>query len=245
MAVDLRLVRDRVRMRMGGGDARRPLYVTPQIDQAMASAYIFLQSRLPAADLYTSSAVTISAGGDTFSLPTSVSQWTGNDGAAEYAGQVALRLVSTGQFLRKRTAEELDAFRNGSPTVLLSIPDLFTLWEDKGQIIQGRCYPGAKVSEACDLFVRLSANDPRDYVGAGTEDMDDVEIEGSRIVSEAVERQTASDLINRLPARIAEEHGIDKGVTKDWMREVEILLYQEAMRRHNMVGVGRTQRWVS
>jgi len=164
MSVALRRVRDRISMKLRDTDARKGTFDAVYLDNAICEAYLALQGRLPPPDLYTASAFTIGAGGDTFTMPTSVTQWTGNDGGAEYAGDFRIQLASNGQFLQKRTVEELDSMRNRLPTVspALSIPYLYALWEENDQDVQGRCYPGAKVAEACNLFRTFKADDLRD-----------------------------------------------------------------------------------
>jgi hypothetical protein len=226
-------------------DARRVGFSGPEIDQAVADAYLILQSRLPAPDLVTPSGLTISAGGDTFTLPNTVTQWTGNDGGAEYAGDVRIRVRSTGQFLRRRTVDEVDQWRNFTPTVHLSIPDVFCLWEEKDNDVQGRCYPGARDDVVCDLYASLAADDLRDFIGSGTDDMDDVEILFSRTAATALVLYTSADLLARMTEEDLSARRLSRIVAPDWRREADVLLYQEAARRHDIDGVGRTMRRVS
>lgn len=231
-------------MRLRDTDARKPSFVAPEIDAAIAGAYLTLQSRLPPPDLYTASAFTISAGGDTFTLPATVTSWTGNDGGAEYAGAFRIQLASDGRFLIHATGEQLDSFRSGQQAVQLGKPRLFTLWEDKNQAVQGRCYPGANAAEVCNLFATLSADDLRDYVGAGTDDLDDVEVLFSRIAAQALELRVASDLLIRMTEEDAKLRRLSPDASKMWLAESEMLAWQEACRRNDLDDSGRIQRWV-
>lgn len=245
MAIALRRIRDRIRIRIRETDPKNNSFVTPEIDTAIADSYLTLQARLPSADLHTSSAFTIGAGTDLFALPATVTQYTGNDGGAEYAGAFRIQLVSTGEFLTRVTVEELDSYRWGNQTLHLAIPEMFTLWEEKDQDAIGRCYPGAQASQACNLFARLSADDLRDFVGSGTDDLDDVEVLFSRIAANALVLYVAADLLERMLDKDLEARRLNPRSAVTWRREAEALIYQEAARRHRMNTVGRVQRWVS
>lgn len=139
MSIALRRIRDRVRMRLRETDAQRASFVLPEIDQAVADSYITIQARLPGTDVYTSSAFTIGVGLDSFTLPTTVSEWTGNNGQAEYLGGFHIQLVSTGKFLFKKPIAYLNSLRAGSSTLPLSIPEIYALWEEGDQEVHGRC----------------------------------------------------------------------------------------------------------
>lgn len=243
MSITLSRVRSRIRGRLNDVDLSHPAYSTIQYDQAIASAYLICQARLPAPYLYSAAAVTIAAGGDTFTLPTTVTQWTGGDGQAEYAGDVRLRLTSNGQWLEKITVEQLDALRDGEPEVRLSIPFYFALWEDKDQVVQGRCHPGAASTETCDLFHTLTADDLRDYVGSGSDDMDDVSVNFSRIAAQALELYTAADLLGRMPKDKALRLELDKSIAGSWRAEADVMSYREEARRHDLEQTGEIQRW--
>jgi len=245
--MNLGYIRDRIRVRLRDQDDKFPTYSGVEVDIAIADAYLALQAQLPAPHLYTASAFTISAGGDTFTLPATVTQWTGNDGGAEYAGDVRIRLQSTGLFLIPMTVGEIDAYRNGTPdaSIHLNRPYSFCLWEEKDQDVQGRCYPGAQAAEACDLFRTLSADDLRDFVGAGTDDMDDVEVQFSRIAGQALVAYVAADLLERMPESELEKRRMSSAVIPSWRREAGKLLWQEGARQKSLLEVGRIQRWIS
>jgi len=247
MSIALRRVRDRISMKLRDTDARKGTFDTVYLDNAICEAYLALQGRLPPPDLYTANAFTIGAGGDTFTMPTSVTQWTGNDGGAEYAGDFRIQLASNGQFLQKRTVEELDSMRNRLPTVspALSIPYLYTLWEESDQDVQGRCYPGAKVAEACNLFRTFKADDLRDFVGAGTDTLDNVEVMFSRLGTVALVYHVCAELVASMPEDDLKLRRLNPAVAQLWMQMSEDALYNEACARHDIDSVGRVQRWVS
>jgi len=244
MAIPLRKVRDRVRGRLNDTDARKPTFVVPQLDSAICDAYLALSSMLPAPMLYTASAFTISAGAETFALPTAATTgWTGGDGQAEYAGLVDIQLASTGTYLQHISMQQMHAIRDGSPTVLTAKPERYALYEASDQTVNGYCYPGAKVAEVCNLFRTLAYDDLRDYVGASTDDLDDVEVQFSRLGVAALVQYAASGLLASMVKEDAELRRLDKSVAASWRKEAEELAYREAMRRHNLEDPGQVQRW--
>lgn len=245
MAVSLKRVRGRVQDRIRDTDDRNPTFTPFEIDNAICDQYLNIASRLPVPDLYTASAFTIAAGGDTFQLPATVSQYTGNDGGAEYAAGMRIRLTSNGQFLRKSTVEELDSFRDGNQTIHLGVPDKFCLWEEKDQDVQGRCYPGATAAQVCDLWAPLMPDDLRDFVGSGAEGMDTVEVLFARSGILGLVMYTAADLVARMTDSDLTLRKINPGVVNLWREEANIILNREAGRRHNIDDVGRLQRWRS
>jgi hypothetical protein len=245
MAIDLAMIRDRVRDELHDTDPNHGYLDQVRYDQRIADAYLELRAFLPDPKVNTETAFTIAAGGDTFTLPATVTQYTGNDGGAEYSGQTEVRLRSNGRFLLRRSQRELDAFRSGKATVHLGIPRLYALWEEKDQGVNGRCYPGAKVAEACDLFHTLAADDLRDYVGTGTNTLDDVEVLMSRYAARGLVLFVASDVLARMPESEAVIRKLDKSAASDWRKRAMQMLMEETARQHNIKSTGRTQRWVS
>jgi hypothetical protein len=250
MTIALRRLREDVRLNIRDTDARRQTYNVVELDQAIANRYLLVQGRLPAYEVYTASAFTISANADTFTLPTTVSQWTGNDGGAEYAGKFRIQLASTGQFLHKLSEDEMAAYRAGQITTSMSIPEYFSLYEDKTQTIQGRVYPGAQAAQACHLYASMQADDLRAFIGSGSDDLDDVELQMSREAEIAVLFHASADLLERmgdddLALRRFSPRSADK-TAAGWRREAELALYREASRRHSIEdNEGRTERRVS
>lgn len=241
----MRRIRDRVRERIRDTDDKRPSFDVIEVDMAIADAYLVLQARIPRPRLYTASAFTISAGGDEFNLPTAaVTGWTGGDGQAEYGGDVSIRLRSQARFLRRRTIEELDGLREGETTIALGIPRDFALWEESDGTVRGRVHPGAKAAESCDLFRALMADDLRDYVGSGTEGMEQVEVQFSRTAGQALVLYAASDLLLRMTTEDLALRRMDRGAARFWLAEAQRMIYQDAARAHDLSDVGRVQRWV-
>jgi hypothetical protein len=239
MPVSLAVVRDRIRMRLRDTDSKRPSFDALEYDQTICDAYLELQAQLPKPHLLTTSAFTISAGTDRFNLPTTVTNYSG----AEYSGDVRIRLVSTGEFLTQRSVEELDALRQGQTTLALERPYCFCLWEENDLDVQGRCYPGARAAEACDLFTALTADDLRDYT-AGSK-MDSVSVLFSRMGAAALVHHVAADMLLRMtPSELAERR-LTKDAAPLWQQKAKVLLYQEAARHHDLEDIGRTGRWVA
>ena len=247
MSIALRRVRERVRFNLNDFDAHGPVYDTIALDQAIAESYLYVSALLPGQKIAVSSGITIAAGGDTFTLSASITQWTGNNGGAEHRGDVRIQLRSNGRFLRRLTLEELDGLREGIlPTSpVLGIPSDFALWETKDQVVHGRCYPGALAAEACDMFLSLEASDLRDYVGSGTDDLDDVVLEMSRVGVEAVILHASGCLLGKLAAEKAQGLGLDKSYAPVWIQESRTMIHQERVRRHNLESIGRQERNVA
>ena len=244
MTVTLAKLRGRVRNRLRDADGRMANPSGIEVDMALADAYIALQADLPSPTVYTANAFTISANSDTFTLPVSIASSGYGTGTVEYAGQVEIQLVSIGQFLRKRSLEELNAFKNGQPTTLYSIPHDYALYQDRDNVVRGRTYPGAKANELCNLFSSITADDLRDYVGAGSSGMDDVSVNLGRYGAAALVGYTAGLLAQRMTGEVLQERGINPAAIDAWMKEAMELLYHEGATRNALESSGRTQRWV-
>ena len=246
MAVPLRVVRDRVRAWIKDVDSRHPVFDIPQLDMAIADVYLVMGGMMPAPHLYTASAFTISAGGDTFTLPTAApTGWTGNSGRAEYGGDIRIQLVSTGQFLERRTREEVDSYRNGLITTTTGKPDLFALWVESDQDVQGICYPGAKDAEPCNLFRSMSYDDLRDYVGSGSDDLDDVSVQFSRVGSVALGMMAASTLIAGMNDEDLKKCRLNPRLAQTLEKQAWSALYSDIANRNDIEAAGRIMRWVS
>ena len=244
MSLAFTKLRGRVKARLRDVDGRMNNPSGLEVDMALADAYIALEADLPAPTLYTASALTISAGSDLFSLPVSVSGSGYGTGTVEYAGQVLIQLQSTGQFLEQVTLDQLNALRNGQPTLQLQIPNYFATYEDIGNVMRGRAYPGAKDAQVCNLYSSLSADDLRDYVGAGSSGMDDVSANLSREGAGALVAYTSAMLVKRMTPQTLEERGINPGVADFWLAEAQKLMWQEGARRASLDSPARTQQWV-
>jgi hypothetical protein len=244
MAVALTRVRERVRERCQDTDNERVTFDPVQYDQAIADAYIELGGWLPAHFTNSESAFTISQGASTFTLPATVSQYTGNDGGAEYTGDIRIRLRRTGRFLTEVTMDEMDAIRDGEVTINQGEPRLFAPYEEKDQGVKAFCYPAAEQAEVCDLFHKLMTDDLRDFVGSGTDDMDDVEILFSRLGTAALVSWVAAEMLDRMTDEQLAERKLNRGAAGNWRQSAVRMLLQEESRLHDLEGVGRLGRWV-
>ena len=201
---------------------------------------------MPAPLSYTASAFTISAGGETFTLPSAATTgWTGGSGRAEYGGEIRIQLATSGRFLVRRTREEIDSWRNGQTSVLLGEPTSFALWVESDQDVQGVCYPGAKAAETCHLFRSMPYEDLRDYVGAGTDDLDDVSVQFSRLGSVALGLMAASVLIAGMTEDDLKKCRVNPRLADKLEKMAWTSLYSDIANRNEIEGAGRIMRWVS
>jgi hypothetical protein len=140
----------------------------------------------------------------------------------------------------------MDARRYGMVTQTLGIPETFAAWLERGEALKIRIDPGAKVTETCDLFVNLEADDLRSFVGAGgTSDLETVQIQLSRVGSQALVYKAAAEMVATMPPDELAKRKLNPGIAQLWLQESERLVYREITRRHNLEDVGRTQRWVA
>ena len=242
MPVTLAKVRDRVQGHIRDVDNRLSTFQPQELDLAICDSFLALESRLPPSSILLSSGLTIAGGGETFSLPATVSQY----GSAEHAGDVRIQRVANGQFLIRKTTEEIDAMRNFyRPSTYLAIPYYFALWREKDETIQGRVWPGAAVADVCNLFINLMADDLRDYVGAGSGNLDTVSVNLSRLGTVALVYHVAAELLAAMSPEDAALRKISKEVAPLWMRKSDWALYEESKRRSDIEETGRTQRWVN
>lgn len=248
MSVALRRIASRVAVKMNATDSRHTVLDRVRIDQELCEAYIELQAFLPAPTLYTASAFTISVNADTFTLPSTVTQWTANDGGAEYAGEIRIRMQQAGyyRFLKKITNDEMDAFKDALPSnpVLIGIPAYFSLYEGKDQAGNGRVYPGAQVAQPCDLWASLAADDLRDFIGSGSDDLDDVKAQLSRGGVTALIEVTAGRLLAAMDADTAKAFKLDKSVAAEWKDNGWTAAYRDYNRQQSIQETSDTQRRV-
>ena len=233
----LSAIRMKVRFRTRDRDHKNQARSTPEIDQMVREKYLARYAMLPPVHVSTASAFTISAGGDTFTVTL-----TGTTYAD--AGDIRIRLRSDGSFLEKKSVEQIDALRSGHATVSLGVPDAFCVWEDKAGVLNGRCWPGAKDAQVCDLY----RDEDADVLTSAT-DLDAVAVILNDAGQTALAALVAADIIEQLTdeeliVRKINPAKADK-VAASMRAEAEAVFYQEACRRHDVESVGRIERWVS
>lgn len=237
--VTLRTIRTRVRVKLRILDHKRPGFDTIEIDEAIANACIDLASMMPPISLYTTSGLTIAAGGNVFALPTSVSQYTGNDGGAEYRGGARIQLVSTGQFLEPVSHNQMDAYQSGHVTIPLGRPSLFALYTSQNEAtVRGRCWPGALAAEPCNTWLDFAADDIRDFIGSGTDDMDDVRVQFPRLAANALVFYVCAELL-----RAMDKPTMDVGNASEWEAKAMRMLYKAGEAQSNLEDTGFIERW--
>lgn len=244
MSVTFVKLRGRVRQRLHSLDGRIANPDSVALDMALCDAYIALQADLPAPTLYTASGLTISAGTDLFTLPVTITSSGFGTGTVEYAGQVDIQLQSNGQWLERKTQNELLSWITNAGT-LLGVPTIFALYQDGSQTVRGRCYPGAKTAQVCNIYTTIAADDLRDYVGTGgTEGLDTATAPLSRKAAAALVARASANLVARMDEAALKSRGINPNVAKLWMDEANDLAYQAAGDMYALESNGETQRRV-
>jgi hypothetical protein len=235
MATTLVVVRNRVRARLNELDNRAVSTGLIAIDNAIADTLQVQSARLPAPKLYSASAFNISAGAQTFALPTTL----GVVATLEYAGDVRLQLNSDKTFLLKSTRDEIEALRFGDTSTAGSKPLRFSLYEDSATVVQGECWPRSKDLEAVNLFASLDHSDVRDAAS-----MDAAEIQFSRFGVTSLVLMTAAVLVRGMADEDLALRRLERAVAATWEKQAASLLYTDERRRHDAEGSGRTQRWI-
>lgn len=233
----LATVRARVQVKLNDTDAKNGTFDTVQVDHALADACLALGSQIRPPEAYLPSAFTIGAQTDSFALPTAAV--SGYVSLSQYAGDLRIRLTNRKHFLSKRTLEEVDALREFNSTSVQGWPEVFALWEEKDQTMQGRCWPATAVAEPCDLFVSLVADDLRDAV-----DMDAANVRFSRYGTTALVFHASAILAASMSAEDLQKRRLNPNVATLWLKQAGVLLYQEEVRRNNAESNGRIERWV-
>lgn len=229
MSTTLANLRARLRVELHEADDRIPSSVV-RLDQGIRNAYIALQAKLPSARIYTASAGTISSGSETFSLPVASNE--------EYDSEISIQLAIDGTFLTRLTVEEINQYRDRTPSNFQSRPRFFATWEDNTQTVQGFCYPRADAAYTYNLFKKLTAAD-FDLTA-----LDSSTIALSRIGQDALVYKAAALMIAKMTDADREARGIGQNAAAVLDREAGALIYKEAARRHSISGVGRTMRMV-
>lgn len=202
------------------------------VDQHIRDQAIALDSRLPSYETYTSNAGTITAGSESFDLPTTSS--------AQYGGNLRIRLRSNNTFLNKVTADEMQSFKDGASTSAgYSKSRFYCPVEGVGQTVTVWVWPINASNEAYDLWRSVVIADTTSTdIAAWTLPFGN---EGQL----ALELYTAGAILQAMSQADAEVRGLDKSVAGVWILEASRQEYEEAARRHRIESVGRYQRYVS
>ena len=243
MPVTLARIRGRVRSKIRDLDEEHGSFTSVEIDMAIADAYIAAQAQLPAPEVYTASGLTLTGGTPFFTLSTTVGQYTGGSGGAEYRGNIRIQLAATGIFLNPVDESVIDGFINSQAIPIATLPFCFSLKEDKSQVIQGRCYPQPISSLVCNLWVSMAADDLRDYVGSGTGDMDSVSVLMSRMAAQALVFSVSAELLAQMTPEDLALRKINPNVIPLWIKRADELMLQDAGRQHDLQAVDTTPRW--
>jgi len=230
LAVTLPSVRARVQVKIRQSDSRKFSIGPIEVDQAIRDAYLLMASRLPAAHVVATSALTIASGADTFSLAVASSE--------EYEGDVRIQKQTDRRFLDRLTVEEIDAYRSGQTSSYTGIPERFALWEDTATVVQGRVHPRANAAYVCDIYRSVVAAD-FDLTA-----VDATSIAFSRYGINALIIQAASDLVASMTDEMLKERGLSGGIAGVWAKQAEVALYREQSRRNSLASTGRTHRMV-
>lgn len=234
-------IRMKVRFNLRDMDSKLQAFDSVEIDQKIRDLYLMNGADLPAAHKATSSALTISAGANTFTVP--ISKAAGSATFSD-ASEVTLQLVSTGQFLGFVSREVMDAMRDSQQTTVASRPQYFTLYEDLDGVLRGICYPAAKVAEVCNLFQSIGAEVP-----FSATNLDAVPIVLTDPAQVALACLVAADLLPMVPDDELKRRRINpRGVPtmiQAWRSEASRVFYREAIRRNNVQDPGVIERWVS
>lgn len=223
-------IRNRVMKGLGEDDSRRSVLGIIDVDQALCDTYNLELARLPGICIESTGGLTLTAGVDTFTLPTS----------RTYKGEVRIRLQTNGQFLTRRTWDEMDSLRNGSRTPQLGTPTDFALYEGSDLTVNGRTFCGSSSAWVCDLFTSSLPADPRT-----TSDMEAATIVGLSAAGEsALVLKVMQMLARRLPREVREQRGFDTDCINNWELTASKGFYSEEVRHHNLESVGRIQRRV-
>lgn len=231
MSKTVREIRDRVIENLQDFDRSKPVFTIPQYDLAIKGAYQNLASRMPWPHVDSGSLLTITAGSDTFTLQTNL------------GGDVRIRLRSNGNVLTNVTREEIDMLRSGhpAPETFFAIPYAVALWREVGSSgtdLHGRCYPGAKVSEVCDVFYDKI---PDELVGPA---LNTQNVLFDTTAAEALVLKVSATMLRRTPADEVAKLKINPEVVKEWDADLERMLYRAAATWNDIQSAGYTHRYV-
>ena len=228
MSATLLQARVQVQALINEMDFRKASTSLIRLDTIMRGAYIWLQAELPPTESVTASAGTISS--DTFTLPTTSS--------AQYAGLVWIRIRSTGAFLTEVTREEMVAMRALHPTVPISNPLYFAMYEDSTQTVNCQCESIPPSPLTYDLHKTLVAAD-FDLTA-----LDSTMLALSRYGIQSLIYQTAAEVAAMFNDEDLQLRRLNPSVIPHWFQQADRMRHLEAVRLNNLHSQGREQRWV-
>jgi hypothetical protein len=234
-------IRMKVRFNLRDTDSKMQSFDSAEIDQKIRDVYLVKGAGLPAAHKATSSALTILAGANTFTVP--ITKTTGSTTFSD-ASEVTLQLVSTGHFLQPVSREMLDAMRDSQQATVSGRPEFFTVYEDLDGVLRGICYPAAKGDEACNLFQSIGTQVP-----FSATNLDAAAIILTDPAQVALACLVAAELLPMIPDDELQRRRVNpRGVPtmlQAWRSEASRVFYREAIRRNGVQDVGLVERWVS
>jgi hypothetical protein len=234
MSTTLAAIRGRVLARLNALDGRKAVG-RAYLDQVIRDEYLGLQARLPAIETYTANAGTISAGSESFTLPTA--------SGAEYSGNFKIRLRSTNIYLTKLTGDEMALFKNSAQSGAgFSRSQFYQPIEGTDQSVVCWVWPLNAAAEPYDLWVSTVAADTTATdiaawtlaLGRYGQEALVAKVAAAVALSPAYLSLIDADLRSAVGAQAAK-----------WDAEGARTEYQEAARRHRIESVGRIQRLVS
>jgi len=221
----LATIRGRVAIKINDADAKHASFDPLRLDHAIADAHIALSAMIPPPHLYVTNAFTMAANSDTFTLPTAAN--AGYVSFTQYAGEVKIRLVSDGRWLRKVSRSEIDALYDGvTQTTGAGRPRRFALWQEMDDDVQGRVHPRCGPAETCDLYVALTADDIRDAA-----DLDAANVRFGRYGSTALVYHAAALLVGEMDDESLKLRRLNSGVVNLWIQQAQSLLQHESFRK--------------
>ena len=229
-------IRSRVRELIRDTDFRDPMDEV-QVDESIAAAYLMLTSAMPASVLEIQNATRISAGANTFSLPSTAA---GRVSPLSYSGELRLKRRADGIFLRRRTLEELNRLRFGLADARRGPPSDFAIWETDSGVVEGLCYPRADRDHDLDLFATL---EPDDLLEAPDMDAALIALESHGRAALAV--LAASRLVHRMTDDEIARRRLSRRIVDQWQRYATAISLRAAQRRADLESVAAPARRVA
>lgn len=226
MSVTLSELRDMVRA--GLRDTVLPYHVEDaEVDDSIHSAMTLVSGEMALGETWADSAVTLTVGSDTATLPSTV----------EYHAVYAMRRHSDGLLLYKRKPEELERmFWDGrtASSAEHEDPTDYCLTEDAG-VVTVRFQAPVKAESALDLRRAVLPEDLED-------ETDSAAI--SKLLVLAVAKYALAELVGKLTKPELDQLRLDRGAAAIAMQMAQKAIHDEHTRKARLEGVGRPLRFV-